>query len=332
MLLWLKFIISAVVVVFCGYKLCVYADKIARITGLARGFVGFMLLAVVTSMPELAVTLGAVKLGAYDLALGDLFGSNLFNLTVIGVIFLRFTDKSRLLTIESTHFITSSFSVLLAALAGVGIIFYNLISSTGYSRFLLDAETALILAAYVFGAYLVSRNKPAEPTSPGSTSEKGVFLVWLKFLSYSALLVVAAIYVSHLGNEISQIQVAGVALGGTFVGSLFVAITTSLPEVVVAISAVKLGFWDMALGNIFGSNMLNMAIIGLADLSLGRRVILSLVSSQHLLTILFIIISTGIVCAGLTLRTRRKMPSLAWDSVALIFVYFTANLVNYFLR
>jgi len=141
-----------------------------------------------------------------------------------------------------------------------------------------------------------------------------------------------AIYLSRLGNQIARIPVRGVALGGTFVGGLFIAIITSLPEVTVAISAVNLGFFDMALANIFGSNMFNMAIIPIVDLCLGRKLFLSSVASLQLMNALFVIISTVLVTSGLVYRSKRKTPALAWDSASIIFVYIAANLVNYILR
>ena len=322
-ILWIKFIIAAAVVVICGYRICLYAEKIARIIKISRAFAGLILLAVITSLPELAVAISATKIGALDLAVGDLFGSNLFNLTIVGIIFLKFVKKPRVLSFEKTHFISLAFSALLIALAAEGIIFS------------LGVETALILVVYIFGAHLIFRNEKAAATKLAKTKSaggRGVLETWTKFLIYSAILVGFAIYLSHLGDQIARIPVAGVALGGTFVGSLFVAVTTSLPETVVAITAAKLGFFDLALGNIFGSNMFNMLIVAVADLSLGRKALLSCVSTQHLFTILFVIISTALVYAGLVFRSRRKTAGLAWDSAAILFVYFAANLVNFYLR
>ncbi len=335
-ILWLKFLVCSGIVVFSGYRICIYAEKIARITKIGRAFIGFMLLAVVTSLPELAVTISATKIGALDLALGDLFGSNLFNLTIVGITLLIFTKGPKLLSFESTHFMSSSFSILLIALAAIGIVFYNFINpDVGYSNILLDVATALILVIYIFGAYLIFRSEKTRmgklpQTEPGE--RKHTSRVWLRFLFYCAILVSFAIYLSQLGNEIARIPVGGQALGGTFVGSLFIAITTSLPEMAVAVSSIKLGFWDMALGNIFGSNMFNMLIIPITDLCLGRKLILSCVSTVHLFTALFVIISTVLVMVGLVYRSRRKTPALAWDSVSIIFIYFAANLVNFYLR
>ena len=335
-LLWIKFIVCSLIVVFSGYKICIYAEKIARITEIGRTFIGLILLAVITSLPELAVTITAVKIGALDLALGDLFGSNLFNLTIMGVIFLFFIKESKLLTFDFTHFVSSGFSLLLIALAAMGIVFYSLFDSwTGYSNILLDVETALILVVYFFGAYLIFRSEKERASSfPEIESREGIrtFGVWLRFLGYAVVLVSFSIYLSKVGDRIARIPIKEVPLGGTFVGSLFIAITTSLPEMVVAVSAVKLGLMDMALGNIFGSNMFNMLIVSVADIFLGKKVILSSVSSLHLLTVFFVIILTALVLAGLICRSQRKMPAFSWDSASIIFIYFVANLTNYLLR
>ena len=159
-ILWIKFIIAAAVVVICGYRICLYAEKIARIIKISRAFAGLMLLAVVTSLPELAVAISATKIGALDLAVGDLFGSNLFNLTIVGIIFLKFVKKPMVLPFEKTHFISLAFSALLIALAAIGIIFYKFFYPViGSSRISLDVETALILVVYGFGAHLIFRNE-----------------------------------------------------------------------------------------------------------------------------------------------------------------------------
>ena len=333
---WLKFIVSAAAVIFCGYRLCIYGEKIARIVHIGRGFVGFIFLAAITSLPELAVSLSATKIGALDLALGDLLGSNLFNLTIVAIILLFFVQEKTKIQFDSMHLISSSFSVLLICLVGIGIAFYSLVNpQTGYSPFFLDAESALIVLTYLFGAYLIFRSERAKqrglPALDKLRSENKA-AVWIRFLSLAVVLVGLSIYLCLLADQIAQVPIGGRALGGTFVGGLFLAIITSLPEMAVSISAAKLGFMDMALGNIFGSNMFNMLIVPVIDLAFGPKVILSCVSNLHLFTVLFVLISTGLVVAGLSYRSRKKTPALAWDSAAILFVYFAANLVNFYLR
>lgn len=333
--LWLKFVVCAAVVIFCGYRICIYAEKITQITKISRTFIGLILLSVVTSLPELAVAFSATKIGALDLAMGDLFGSNLFNLTIVGIVLLAFIKKPERLSLDTSHFMSASFSVLLITFAAMGIICYKLFFPyVDYSPILLNVETVLILITYIFAAYLIFRSEIGKtaPSSKRSVGQGVLAKIWLKFLIYAIFLVGFAMYLSQLGDRIARIPIGGVALGGTFVGSLFLAVITSLPEASVAISAVKIGSLDMGLANIFGSNMFNMAIIPVADLCLGRKVILSSVSTLHLFTILFVIISTVIIMSGLAYRSKRKTPALAWDSAAIIFIYFAANLVNFYLR
>ncbi|MFC1631906.1 sodium:calcium antiporter [Candidatus Omnitrophota bacterium] len=335
-MLWIKFLVFAAIVIFSGYKLCIYGDKIGEIIKLGRTFVGLILLAVVTSLPELAVSLSAAKIGAIDLALGDVFGSNLFNLTIIGLLLLLFVRKPQQFSFESTHFISLGFSVVLVALAAVGIVFYRVVNPVvNYSRIWVDIETILILGVYILGAFLLfrlERKQAWQSVNTDTDQPKNKLKIWLQFVGFAVILVSSAVYLARLGNQIAALPVAGIALGGTFVGSLLMAIVTSLPEMAVAISAAKLGFWDMALGNIFGSNMFNMLIIGIIDLSIGPKIVLSAASPLLLFTVLFVLIASGLVAVSLVYRSRQKVSGLAWDSVSLLLLYFAANVTNFYLR
>lgn len=331
--LCVQFALTSALVVCTGYVLCKYADKIARITGLGRTFVGLGLLAVVTSLPELVVSVSAAKIGAVDLVLGDLFGSNLFNLAIVGLIFLVFIKKPTKIKLEPDHFISSGFSLLFITLAAIGLVFYYAVSpGVAESKFLVSAETALILVIYAYGAYAIFRREKAKKEKIDAKVDETKLKIWLKFIGYSAILVCSAIFLAHLGVQVSRIPVKGVALGGTFVGSLFLAIATSLPELAVGISAIKMGYFDMALGNIFGSNMFNMAILGISDIVLGSTIILSSVSIIHLFTALFVIMCTALVMTSLVYRSQKETPGLAWDSVSIIFIYFAANMLIFYLR
>ncbi len=185
---------------------------------------------------------------------------------------------------------------------------------------------------YVYGAYAIFRSERGKAEKSIVPVDGRKVKIWFKFIVYSSIMVCAAVLLAHLGDKISNLPVKGVALGGTFVGSLFIAITTSLPEMAVSLSAVKLGFFDMALGNILGSNMFNMLILSIADLVLGAKVILSCISILHLFTALFVIISTALVMASLVYRSQKKTSGLAWDSFSIIFVYFAANMLIFYLR
>jgi cation:H+ antiporter len=100
-----------------------------------------------------------------------------------------------------------------------------------------------------------------------------------------------------------------------------VAASTSLPEVVVSMAAMRIGALDMAVANLFGSNMFNVAVLGIDDLLYTRGSLLAAVSPTHMVTASAAITMTGIAVIGLTFRAGRKRFRLSWDSLAMALVY-----------
>ncbi|MDO8715674.1 MAG: hypothetical protein Q7J73_02535 [Dehalococcoidales bacterium] len=86
-MIWLQFAVCLAIIVVSGSKLAKYGDVIAEKTGLGRVWIGVVLLAAVTSLPELATGItSATVLAEPDLTMGDLFGSNLINLVIIAIL------------------------------------------------------------------------------------------------------------------------------------------------------------------------------------------------------------------------------------------------------
>ena len=127
----------------------------------------------------------------------------------------------------------------------------------------------------------------------------------------------AATYLPYVGEEIARTT----GLGQTFVGSVLIAVSTSLPEIVVSVSALRMGAIDMAFGNVFGSNLFNIAILGIDDVFYTKGVLTSHISPSHGIAATTAITMTAIAIVGLTYRATRKRLFLAWDSWAIIGVY-----------
>jgi len=121
-------------------------------------------------------------------------------------------------------------------------------------------------------------------------------------------------------------------LGQTFVGNIFIAVSTSLPEVVVSVSAVKMDAVDLAIGNLFGSNIFNIFILALDDLLFIKGPILSFVQMDHAVSAVSAIMMTAIAIIGLTYRTERKRLFLAWDSIGIVVVYIINLVLLYTLK
>jgi len=149
-----------------------------------------------------------------------------------------------------------------------------------------------------------------------------------KLLMCSVLVIVGAIW---LANSADRIAVQ-TGLGRTFVGSIFLAFVTSLPEMVVTISALKMRAFDLAIGNIFGSNMTNLFIIFISTFFTKAGPVLSLVSQTHIVTLILSMILTGLAIWGIHHRGKKSFGGLGWDTIAMTFCFITGTFLLYKIR
>lgn len=133
----------------------------------------------------------------------------------------------------------------------------------------------------------------------------------------AVIVIIAAIFLPKIGEGIAT----ATGLGQTFVGNIFIALSTSLPEVVVATAAVKIDAIDLAIGNLFGSNIFNIFILALDNIFFVKGHLLSFPSSNHIISTLSAIAMATIAIIGLTYRTEKRPLLLAWDSIGILLVY-----------
>jgi cation:H+ antiporter len=143
----------------------------------------------------------------------------------------------------------------------------------------------------------------------------------------AVVVVVAALWLPRLGAELAH----QTGLGEAFVGSLFIAITTSLPEIVVSLSAVRIGAIDLGVGNVLGSNLFNLLILGLDDVWYREGPLLADVGPSHNVAVLAIVAMKGLFLIGLTYRVMTKRFAVAWDTAAIAAVYVIAVGLGYVL-
>ena len=322
LLVWTEFLICVLIILFFGAKLSRYGDKIAEKTGLGGIWVGLLLLAAATSLPELITGIGAVTLvgggeGA-NLALGAVFGSNMFNLLIIALIDTMYRFGPLLSSVSRGHVLLAALGILLIAFAGGGI----LIGTEVWDGVIgwVSIYSVVLVLLYLWGSGRIFRREQRQPEARAlryeSTSPRRAYL---GFAIAALVIVGAGIWLALIGEEIA----AGTGWDTTFVGSIFLAATTSLPELVVCIVALRIGATDMAIANMLGSNMFNMGIVIAGDdLFYRSGSIFSAASSGHVFSAAIAILMTLIVIAGLVFRPRRKTPlRMSWYSVALIVIY-----------
>jgi len=150
----------------------------------------------------------------------------------------------------------------------------------------------------------------------------------LNYAGAALLVIGAALWLPRLGAEIA----GQTGLGEAFVGSLFVAITTSLPEIVVSLTAVRLGAIDLGIGNILGSNLFNLLILGLDDVFYRQGPLLAAADASHGVAIFAVVALNALFLIGLTYRVMTTRFAVAWDTGAIATVYGVAVVLACLLR
>jgi cation:H+ antiporter len=214
--------------------------------------------------------------------------------------------------------------IILISVAGGSILIGD--SVTGLNIGWLGLPSLLLIVIYLISARILFSREKRRREADGKADQETVLLyesvkirpTWIKFSVAAVAIIGSGIWLSYIGNEISVVT----GWGTTFVGSILLAITTSMPELVVAVAALRFGGADLAMGNILGANMLDITYIGIMDLLYNEAPILASVSSSHLITIGLLIGMNLVLILGLKLRTPRKtFGIISWYSVVILGLY-----------
>lgn len=329
-MIWLQFLAVALVIVLAGARLARYGDVLGEKTGLGRSWIGVVLLAVTTSLPELVTGFGATAISPLpDIAVGDVLGSCMFNLLI-----LSFMDAVQPEPLSARahqgHVLSIGFGLLLLGVAGLGLLGVGRLPPMGWVGLYTPALIVLYFVAMrmIFAHERTRRLREAQEVAEElQYEETPLRTAVLQYTMAAVLVVAAALWLPRLGAELAR----QTGLGEAFVGSLFVAITTSLPEIVVSLAAVRLGALDLGVGNVLGSNLFNLLILGLDDLFYLRGPLLADADPNHGVAILAVVTMNALFLIGLTYRVLTKRFAVAWDTGAIAAVYAAAVALAYVL-
>jgi cation:H+ antiporter len=331
-LLWSGFIICTLVIVYSGTRLSKYGDIIAEKTGLGRAWIGLVLMASVTSLPELVTGISSVTFaGVPDIAVGDVLGSCVFNMLIIAIL----DAQHRIMPISTKahqgNILSAAFGILLLSIVAVSIYLGNHISPLGwigpYSIFFVILYLFAIRLVYFYEKRQIAillKEKAVELRYENISTKTAV----LNYTLNAVIVVIAAAFLPKIGEGIAETT----GLGQTFVGNIFIAISTSLPEVVVSLSAIKIDAIDLAIGNLFGSNIFNILILAIDDIFFMKGPLLSFANPNHIISAQSAIIMMTLAVIGLTYRAAKKPLFLAWDSIGIITIYIINIMLLYTLK
>jgi cation:H+ antiporter len=299
----LVFLASAIAVGFLGLGLAKYGDALASLTGLGRMFVGSILVAFATSLPELSTNISAVRLDPPNpqLALGDVLGSNMLNLFIFAMVALVFGGRRFLQQVSPRQ---GYLMVLAATMTGGAV----LLGAVGLDLSLvrIGVSSAILLAVYLFGMWVVYRNRASDVDAEDGVchgAEISRNQAWVMFGLVSVGVIVAGICLAWSTDRVAEIT--GVA--SSTLGILAVSMVTSFPELSATLAAARMNAADLGVAGIFGSCVFNISILAYADPFYNGGVLVNQIATPHMVaggTAL------GLILAALALvMGRNRLPT-----------------------
>jgi cation:H+ antiporter len=317
-MVWIIFLVASAVVVVAASKLAEYGDIIAVRTRLGGLFVGTILLAGATSLPELIASISSFRIGAPNLAAGNFFGSNMTNIALLAIIDLFHHQVPLLRRVAVSHSLTAALATVLMLVALIAMV-ADIDLAVGW----VGVSSLAIIGLYIAGMLLIQRENQTgagptpvemEPADDFPSLRRGL----IGFTLAAGVLLAAVPQLVQASTEIAEIT----GLGTGFVGTALLSFVTSLPELIAAVAAVRIGAFDMAVGNLLGSNVFNMFGLAIADFFLLEGPFLGLIDPGFVLVGLLGILLTNMALIGNLARVERKFLFFEIDALLMLLVYF----------
>lgn len=254
-MIYLIYLVLAAIVVFVSIKCADYVDLIDKKTNLSGAFIGGVILAAVTSMPELITSITAIAVvDNPHLVMGNVLGSNLFNLSILAVLTICSIRNFVRARVSSSHLIT-----LLCTLAAYVILTVVVILKLDYSVFGISFASLGLLVVYLISLkFLASDESQNEEEDTSSLTIKQIIL---RFIVMGIILIAASVAITYVTDIIAE----RLNLNGSVAGALFLGVATSLPELSSSVALVRKKNFNAMIGNIVGSNMFNYLILLISD-------------------------------------------------------------------
>ena len=299
------FLLLAFLTVILSIRLSYYGDKITKQTKVGAAFVGGLLIASITSLPEFVTSVSAVVIDNAALSFGDIVGSNMFNVFILAVYNIYFFKKdvfkntSRKYIFECLILITDYIFIVL----GTNNIFINFV-------------TFFLFCAYLIYMISVLKNKDEESNEE---PDQKVNYVFIKFILTAVIMVFLSIMLTKEADKIAHMYPS---FSSSSIGAMLLGITTSLPEVVTTFSLLKLGNFNMAASNMLGSNIFNFLVLAISDIFVKESHIYSYSDSYTMMYVVGGIVTTFLLVISLILKKNNKIVKILLSGL-IILIYFS---------
>ena len=325
-MVWVQFGVCTLLVILVGSRLSFYGDVIAEKSGLGRVWIGAVLIGAATSLPELATGLSAVVLiREPNLAVGGIVGSCLFNLVILALADVVYRRRPLLSMSTKGELLSASLSMIMMGVAAFGLVLSRWMRLPCFGG--MQVPSWLILVVYLVGYRFILVYEKGEFRSEDNYARFSASRAYWIFGLLSITMIGLSVWLAYLGEGISKVT----GWNTCFVGALFLAVVTSLPELVVSYTAVRLGAVDLAVGNVFGSNAFNIAILAFYDLAFMGNFWGSL-SLLHLLGLTSAMVMTGITLVAMVYPRERSVLGVGWETPFILVGYMLTTWFLFLLR
>lgn len=328
------FAVAAAAVWTAGARLTRVVDVLAVRTGMGHAFAGMLLLAGMTSLPEVATVGVAAGSGSPGLAVANLLGSCAINVLLLAALD-PLAGRGAM-----TSFIARPSTLLQGVLSMMILISAAAAMSAGDVEVFGVGLWTIVLALLAVGAFRLSSSyEKRTPWLPVDRDEAGdrqgaaepergggpTLRLWLAVAGLGVVIFAAGAFLSWSGDAIATRS----GLGQSFVGFLLVGVSTSLPEVTTVVIAYRLGRYEMAVGDIFGTNIFNTGLLLLADVAHRGEGVLNLAGGFEVVAALLGALMTGVLLLGLLERRNRTILGMGHDSAAVIVLFVAGEALLY---
>ena len=309
------FLVLAFFIVFLSIKLSMYADIIDKKTNLGGFLIGGLILAAITSFPELVTCLSAIAIGNPNLAIGDILGSNIFNLLIIAFFDVYF------FRLKIFRKISKNYIKLVMLITMLYIVLWFAFKDLWFNPSIVSF---FILVSYIIFVVLLSKIKTPDKEMEIESNVKNITL---KFILAAVSMILLSIAITMQADAIGR---ANPAFSSSTVGAFLLGVTTSLPEVVTCYALIKIGSYNLALANIIGSNAFNFMILGICDFFVKGQNLYSFREVDSFTFLFFGFLMHAVLI--LSLLRSKKFPNALYTvpSGVILFIYFYIFYLQFF--
>lgn len=277
------FLIFAFLTIYLSIKLSIYADNLSKTSTISKAVIGGLLLAGVTALPELITCTSSILLKNPLLSLGNILGSNLFNIFITALLDIIFIKKIYTIKTTKTNYLT-----YLILIINYLVIYMFIQEKINITILNIGLPTIIIIILYFIYIKLLPKNKEEQI----QIDLKPIKNIKGKLLITSILMIASSVLLTTFVNNIAQ---SHPSFSSGSIGAILLGITTSLPEVITFYTLINIDNYDLALQDIVGSNLFNLAILSFADIIYKTSPIYNIIDNNTttilFLGLIFIIIS-----------------------------------------